>query len=194
MKYSELIEKTTKRVNDLPMIFAFSSEQLDNALDDMGLSMKDMKGDKLIRMGFGAFCLKSDLDYVLSELDAVEDMKREFIKDYEHAYDAFFYEMGNHEYHINYEGDWDVLSCFGLNDDVCEYEDGKDVDEYMDAMGLSPVTKAAYHDARGWERNRIEMLDAIDQWLDRLYEEHETAYAIPVNTVLFTLIAIGSSF
>lgn len=76
-------------------------------------------------------------------------MKREFIKDYEHAYDAFFYEMGNHEYHINYDGDWDVLSCFGLNDNVCEYEDGKDVDEYMDAMGLSPVTKAAYHDARG---------------------------------------------
>lgn len=55
--------------------------------------------------------------------------------------------MGNHEYHINYEGDWDVLSCFGLNDNVCEY--GKGVDEYMDAMGLSPVTKAAYHDARG---------------------------------------------
>lgn len=42
-----------------------------------------------------------------------------------------------------------MLSCFGLDDDVCEYEDGKDVDEYMDAMGLSPVTKAAYHDARG---------------------------------------------
>lgn len=73
----------------------------------------------------------------------------EFIEDYEQAYDAFMYEMGNHEYHINYEGDWDVLSCFGLNDNVCEYEDGKDVDEYMGAMGLSPVTKAAYHDARG---------------------------------------------
>ena len=49
----------------------------------------------------------------------------------------------------NWQGDWDVLSCFGLDDDVCEYEDGKDVDEYMDAMGLSLVTKAAYHDARG---------------------------------------------
>lgn len=148
MKYSELIEKTSKRVNNLPMIFAFSSEQLDKALDDMGLSMKDMKGNKLIRMGFGAFCLKSDLDYVLSELAAVKDMKRDFIKDYEQAYDAFFYEMGNHEYHINYEGDWDVLSCFGLDDSVCEYKDGKGADEYMDAMGLSPVTKAAYHDAR----------------------------------------------
>jgi hypothetical protein len=149
MKYSEFIEKTTKRVNDLPMIFAFSSEQLDRALDDMGLSMKDMKGDKLIRLGFGAFCLKSDLDHIMSELDAVKEMKSEFVKDYEQAYDAFFYEMGNHEYHINGEGDWDVLSCFGLDDDVCEYVDGKDADEYMDAMGLSPVTKAAYHDARG---------------------------------------------
>lgn len=149
MKYKDFSDMLQKRVNDLPMIFAFSNEQLDNALDDMGLSLKDMKGDKLIKMGFGAFCLKSDLDYVLSELHAVDEMKREFIKDYEHAYDAFFYEMGNHEYHINYDGDWDVLSCFGLNDNVCEYEDGKDVDEYMDAMGLSPVTKAAYHDARG---------------------------------------------
>lgn len=149
MKYTDFKDMLQNKVNNLPMIFAFSSEQLDNALDDIGLSLKDMKGDKLIRMGAGAFCLKSDLDYVLSELHAVDDAKREFIEDYEHAYDAFFYEMGNHEYHINWQGDWDVLSCFGLDDDVCEYEDGKDADEYMDAMGLSLVTKAAYHDARG---------------------------------------------
>ncbi len=37
------------------------------------------------------------------------------------------------------------------------------------------------------------MLDAITQWIDWLYEEHETAYAIIVNAVLFTLIAIGGS-
>lgn len=149
MKYTEFKDMLQNKVNDLPMFYAFSNEQLDNALDDMGLSLKDMKGNKLIRMGFGAYCLKRDLDSILSELNAVDDAKREFIEDYEQAYDAFMYEMGNHEYHINYEGDWDVLSCFGLNDNVCEYEDGKDVDEYMDAMGLSPVTKAAYHDARG---------------------------------------------
>lgn len=149
MNYKDFSDMLQKRANALPMIFAFSNEQLDKVLDDMGLSLKDMKGDKLIRMGVGAFCLKSDLDYVLSELHAVDEMKREFIEDYEHAYDAFMYEMGNHEYHINWQGDWDVLSCFGLDDDVCKYEDGKDVGEYMDAMGLSPVTKAAYYDARG---------------------------------------------
>lgn len=35
------------------------------------------------------------------------------------------------------------------------------------------------------------MLYAIIQWIDWFYEEHEAAYAIFVNTVLFTLIAIG---
>lgn len=35
------------------------------------------------------------------------------------------------------------------------------------------------------------MIDAINQWLDWLCEEHETAYAILANAVLFTLIAIG---
>lgn len=149
MKYTEFKDMLQNKVNDLPMFYAFSNEQLDNALDDMGLRLKDMKGNKIVRLGFGAYCLKCDLESIMSELNAVDDAKREFIEDYEHAYDAFMYEMGNHEYHINYEGDWDVLSCFGLNDNVCEYEDGKDVDEYMDAMGLSPVTKAAYHGARG---------------------------------------------
>lgn len=112
MKYKDFSDMLQKKVNDLPMIFAFSNEQLDKALDDMGLSLQDMKGDKLIRMGFGAFCLKSELEHIRGELDKVDDMKREFIKDYEQAYDAFFYEMGNHEYHINWQGDWDVLSCF----------------------------------------------------------------------------------
>lgn len=35
------------------------------------------------------------------------------------------------------------------------------------------------------------MIYTITQLLDRLYEKHETAYAILANAVLFTLIAIG---
>lgn len=79
MKYTEFKDMLQKKVDDLPMIFAFSNEQFDRALDDMGLSLQDMKGDKLIRMGFGAFCLKSELEHIRGELDKVDDMKREFI-------------------------------------------------------------------------------------------------------------------
>lgn len=149
MEYSEFKEKAAKRVNGLPMIFAFSPEQLDKAPDDMGLGMKDMKGDRLIGLGSGAFCLKGDLDRIMSGLDAVREMKRGYARDYGQAYDAFPYEMGNHEYHIDWEGDRDVPSRLGLGDGVCGYGDGRDADGYMDAMGLSPVTKAAYRDARG---------------------------------------------
>lgn len=37
------------------------------------------------------------------------------------------------------------------------------------------------------------MLDAINRLLDWLSEEHETAYAILANAVLFALFALGSS-
>lgn len=37
------------------------------------------------------------------------------------------------------------------------------------------------------------MIEAINQWLEWLYEEHETACAILVSTVLFALFVIGSS-
>ena len=33
------------------------------------------------------------------------------------AYETFLYEMNNHEYAINWEGDDDVLSCLGMNRD-----------------------------------------------------------------------------
>ena len=34
--------------------------------------------------------------------------------DYDYNFTAFYYELGNHEYHINtYQGDWDTLSAFG---------------------------------------------------------------------------------
>ena len=73
-----------------------------------GLQPLNSWGPLLVWKFFGFSLVKSDLDYVLSELHAVDDAKREFIADYEHAYDAFFYEMGNHEYHINWQGDWDA--------------------------------------------------------------------------------------
>lgn len=37
------------------------------------------------------------------------------------------------------------------------------------------------------------MIDAINQWLDWLYEEHETAFGILASMVLFMLFVIGSS-
>lgn len=36
------------------------------------------------------------------------------------AYETFLYEMDNHEYAINWDGDWDVLNSLGLDEDDLE--------------------------------------------------------------------------
>ena len=44
----------------------------------------------------------------------------ELMEDHDVAYEAFLYEMNNHEYAINCEGDCDVLGCFGMNEKTLE--------------------------------------------------------------------------
>ena len=62
------------------------------------------------------------------------------MKNPEFAESAFYYEMGNHEYHINWQGDWDVCSCFG----DCEYSDGKTYVDYLKEIGYTQETINAF--------------------------------------------------
>jgi len=62
------------------------------------------------------------------------------LRDYEHAKSAFKHEMFNHEYPINWQGDWDVINCFTK----VEYKgDGTEIDQ----TGWSADIKRAYRDA-----------------------------------------------
>lgn len=63
------------------------------------------------------------------------------LRDYEHAKDAFKYEMRNHEYAINWQGDYDVIGCFAK---VSYRGDGTEIDQ----TGWSDEIKRAYCDAR----------------------------------------------
>lgn len=62
------------------------------------------------------------------------------LRDYEHAYKAFLYEMYNHEYAISWQGDWEVIRCFS---DV----DGECADDMLPKTGWSDEVKRAYRDA-----------------------------------------------
>lgn len=53
----------------------------------------------------------------------IKDQHKEImdtLKNKDFALAAFLYEMDNHEYAINYDGDGDVLGCFGLEADDLE--------------------------------------------------------------------------
>lgn len=70
-----------------------------------------------------------------------EDMQNSF----ELLKSAIKYEMANHEYHINWQGDWDVCSCFGN----VHYKDAPDaLNSYFDELGWNDEQRRAYYEAR----------------------------------------------
>ena len=62
------------------------------------------------------------------------------LRDYAHAKEAFEHEMWNHEYAINWQRDYDVISCFAR---VSFKGDGTEIDQ----TGWTDEIKRAYHDA-----------------------------------------------
>lgn len=69
---------------------------------------------------------------------------------YKYMYKAFLHELWNHEYIINWQGDWDVFSCFGR----VKYDDNKGPAEYMDELKFNDEQKKAFYDARADYRKK----------------------------------------
>lgn len=89
----------------------------------------------------------ADFDFVdhMAELEAALEAANDPLRDYEHAKSAFKYEMFNHEYAINLQGDWDVIKCF-CNveyDGGCEGFHGGELEQ----APWSEEVKRAYRDA-----------------------------------------------
>ena len=143
MTYKEYKDKHQTEFNSLPIFYAFSDSQFIEALRERGLTLEQK--DQVTRLSqLGAFCLKKDLP-VIKEWLAKPDELAELMKDPDFAFDAFYYEMANHEYHINWEGDWDVLNCFGH---IPSSDPDESLGHYFDLCGFEPQTRAAYSKAR----------------------------------------------
>jgi hypothetical protein len=67
--------------------------------------------------------------------------------DYEYNKEAFLYEMRNHEYGINWQADYDVLSVFG-NISYCGESCSNELENYFDQLKFSETRRRAYRDAR----------------------------------------------
>ena len=114
------------------------------------LGIEDIKDVRAI--GGGGYCHKDTIPKLVEFTNS--DNIDELMKDPEFAEDAIYYEMGNHEYHINtYQGNWDVCSCFGN----VEYNEWDDPAEYFKQLGWEQQTIDAY------ERARKRFLKAADE-------------------------------
>ena len=108
-KYMELKRKHEKEVNEFPMMFAFSNEQFEDGMKKLGVKSKN----KLVSIGYGGFIRETDAEAYVKMVKRMDDEDREAMKDPQYCYEAFLYELGNHEYVITYDLE-DTLNALGL--------------------------------------------------------------------------------
>lgn len=110
-KYTKLKEKHQKEVNEFPIIFAFSNEQLDEGMKKLGVANKD----ELASIGYGGYIKTQDTDAYVNMQIRINKECTEALKDPEYCYDAFSYELANHEYCITNDLE-DTLNELGLTE------------------------------------------------------------------------------
>lgn len=138
--YQDIKDRQQKELNEFPIAYAFNDKQLKEALAKLGATREEC----VTVFGHGDIVKREDAPRFIAMLKRhTQEVKDALVADVDFAIGAFLYEMNNHEYCINYDGDGDVLGCFGL-----EWED-------LEKLGL----KTAYHIARK-EHMRI----AHEEW------------------------------
>ena len=93
-----------------------------------------------------AFAYMPDAEFVKHHIElykTLEKAKEDMSNNYEYLKSAYLYEMHNHEYGINWQADYDTLSCFGN----IEYH-GYDLDAYFKELNFTDLQKQAYLDAK----------------------------------------------
>lgn len=143
--YTDMKARNQKEFDDFAeewCFFAFSEQQLQEGMAKLRPKMAE--GEKFVRFGSGMFCMKSKADELAGMAGRQSEEMRRAMEDREFAKAAFYYEMANHEYHINWQGDWDVCSCFY----EVEYVEDAIGDFYLRSAGALPETRAAYMEAR----------------------------------------------
>lgn len=115
-EYLDLQNKHRKEVEDFPIAYAFNDEQLKEALKKLGV---ESTKECVTIFGHGDIVKKENAKPFIEMLKRhTKEVQDRMKTDPEFAEAAFLYEMDNHEYAINLDGDGDVLSCFGM-----DYED-----------------------------------------------------------------------
>lgn len=100
--YTEWKDEKEKEINAIPLGFAFGKDQFLKMLERMGLTEDNCK-DNLYSLGGGGYIKKTD-SHLLKEFHKKYDGEwEEFKKNEQFMYQAFLYELANHEFCVTYE-------------------------------------------------------------------------------------------
>lgn len=117
-KYDEIKEKHQKIVDAFPMKFAFSDEQFNQSMKELGLKSTDT--DKVVSIGGGGFIRKTDVKKYCDMWDKLRKEHNDLIESDKigdgYIKDMFVSEFENHEYSYTHELD-ETLDALELTRD-----------------------------------------------------------------------------
>ncbi len=141
-KYREIKEKHQNEVNSFPMVFAFSNKQFEEGMRKLGLEPTDT--DKVYKLGgTGGFYRKEDSSALHEMFDRHSKELSDAMQDEEFIFEAFDYELGNHEFIVT--GDvTDAVEALGMT-----------VEEVYENPKMLNALKKAVKSQREWyEKHR----------------------------------------
>ena len=109
MKYPELQDKIQAEITAFPMVFAFSKEQLKEALRKL-----NAKPSECVNIGSGGIIKATDQKAYYEMHKRIDDMKEEAMEDDAFLIEAIRYELGNHEYSYTHDPT-DAIECLDLD-------------------------------------------------------------------------------
>lgn len=113
-KYHEMKQRQEKEINSFPMFFAFTEKRFDEGMRKLGLDPGDTS--KIYATGSGGYYRKDDAQKLHDMVSRFKTELQEAMQDEDFAFQAFDYELANHEY--NYT--WDhasTLEALGLTEE-----------------------------------------------------------------------------
>lgn len=146
MNYKEYKEKRQSEFNQLPVFFAFGNKQFEEQLAKRGIKLEDAQKYVYRLSDTGGFYLKKDAEQIRAwfTIDHDAELRSMMENDLDFAREAIEYEMYNHEYAINWQGDWDVASCFG----PVEYDEDKSGADYLSELGFDNKVIQVWNETR----------------------------------------------
>ena len=114
-RYREMKQRHQNEVNAFPMAFAFSQKQFEEGMRSLGLEPDDT--DKVYGLpGTGGFYRRSDADALHEMFGRHEKELKEAMQDEQFVFEAFDYELGNHEFIVTGDVE-DAVNALGLTID-----------------------------------------------------------------------------
>ena len=109
--YVDMMKRQQQELSDFPIAYAFNEEQLEEAL----IKLNATKEECVTYMNMGDIIKRTDIPAFKAMLRRHTEELQTAMQNEEFAEAAFLYEMDNHEYAINWDGDADVLSALCLD-------------------------------------------------------------------------------